>query len=100
MSRQAESRELMEQIWHVHKAFERTWSAARAAALNRIAPEEAARSWAQVWQANGIAYQSAEPLSRRRNRLLAELLQDRLAPLYRELNGGSPDAIDAAIDFL
>ncbi|HEY8751177.1 MAG TPA: hypothetical protein VIM11_24550 [Tepidisphaeraceae bacterium] len=100
MSPQRDFRRLMEQIRHAHAAFSKGWTEARTAALKSISPMEGAASWEQVWQANGIAYQSAQSLADRRDRLLGKLFEEHLIPLQEDFLRGVPSAVDAVIDFL
>jgi hypothetical protein len=89
----------MEQIRLAHKAFATAWAEARDAALEEMSPRKGA-PWEALWEANGVAYKAAQPLADRRNELLAVLFRDRLAPLYKRLKNGDPDAVHAIIDFL
>jgi hypothetical protein len=100
MNRKSEYRQLMEQIRLAHQAFTKAWAEARTAALKATASSEVGRSWNEVWQANGIAYKSAQSFSEKRDRLIGELFQEHLGPLHQEFGSGDPDAVHAIIDFL
>ena len=100
MSEQRAYRHLMEQIRDAHGAFRKFWSETRTAALKSIAPNVESASWEQIWQANGIAYKSAQPLADRRDRLMAELFEEHLIPLHEGFISGDADAVNAVIDFL
>jgi hypothetical protein len=100
MSHHPEYRRLMEQIRLAHQAFKTSWTDARGTALERLAPAGRTASWEQVGQANRIAYQAAQSLADRRNRLLRELFAEHLGPLRDGLLAGEPDAINSIIDFL
>jgi hypothetical protein len=90
----------MEEIHLAHEAFSKHWTEARTAALKSISPKKGAASWEQVWQANGIAYKSAQSLEDRRNRLIGKLFEEYLIPLQEDFLSGGPHAVDAVIDFL
>ena len=89
----------MERIAAAHGEFSQVWAAERAAALNSF-PTKGSRSWEQIWQANGVAYRAAAPLSGQRDQLLARLFERHLWPIYQDFRRGVPEAVDAIIDFL
>lgn len=100
MSEHGDYRRLMEHIRNAHQAFSKAWTEARTAALNGLSLNERSASWEQVWQANGIAYEAAQPLEDRRDRLLGELFEKHLGPLHEGFLSGDSDAVNAIIDFL
>lgn len=90
----------MEQVRDAHAAFAAAWSQARAAALRDISPDGEAIPLKLLWEANGVAYNAARPLSDRRKGLLATLFGEHLSPLYEDFVAGDPEAVHAVIDFL
>ena len=100
MSRRREYRRLMEGIRDAHAAFKRDWAERRSAALKGLVADERAASWEEIWRANGVAYRGAASLAERRDRLLGELFERHLIPLYEKFRQGDADAVNGVIDFL
>ena len=100
MQKKNRYRDLMRQILQAHQEFKEVWNKVREAELRQrgLAPDARHFSdYKPVWEANGIAYQTAQAQANRRNEIL-NILWDEL-PLD-EFCEGQTAAIDSILDFL
>lgn len=101
MSDKKRYRDLMEKIDRSHQDFTEVWNRIRSAELRKRNIDDndfrVSGSYEKIWDANGVAYDAASPLSDKRDEFLAALFKE--LPFEKFLEG-KPEAIDSILDFL
>jgi hypothetical protein len=103
MKRKQQYIHLMEKILESHREFSQAWNEAKQAELKRRGIKHldqwghSDREWAQILEANDVAYRAARLYSDRRDEYMGRLFEQ--LP-NEDFVAGEPQAIDASIDFL